>query len=118
MQLDNVRLNAAFQLGDVKQVERSLKYLRVHRSDAPAAYEDALIIVNQPERAARELIAELTNPVERQSALLSVQDFVPAPSTPRDRDKDARRRSVIARSDVQAEISKVGRIESYPLEEE
>jgi len=118
MQLENVRLNAASQLGDVKQVERSLRYLRVHRSDAPGAYEDALIIVNQADRAARELIAELTNPVERQSALLGVQDFALTPSTPRDRAKDARRRSVIARADVQAEISKVGRIESYLLEEE
>jgi tetratricopeptide (TPR) repeat protein len=118
MQLENVRLNAASQLGDAKQVERSLKYLRVHRTDAPGAYEDALIILNQPDRAARELIAELGNPVERQDALLSVQHFAPTPSTSRDRDKDARRRSVIARSDVQAEISKVGRIDSYPLEEE
>ena len=118
MQLENVRLNAAYQLGDVKQVERSLKYLRVHRTDAPAAYEDALIIVNQPDRAAHELIAQLTDPAERQNALLSVQNFAPTPSTPRDRDKEDRRREVIARSDVQAEISTVGRIDSYPLEEE
>ena len=116
MHIENVRLNAASQLGDVKQVARSLQYLRVHRTDAPGMYEDALVTVNQADRAAHELIAELTNPVERQDALLSIQNFAPALSTPRDKDMDARRRSVIARSDVQAEIWKVGRVESYPLE--
>jgi hypothetical protein len=35
MQLEEVRLDAAYQLGDSKQVERSLQYLRLHRRDAP-----------------------------------------------------------------------------------
>ena len=43
MQFENVRLNAAYQLGDAKQIKRSLEYLRAHRADAPGTYEDALI---------------------------------------------------------------------------
>lgn len=116
MQMEEVRIDAAQQLGDVKQVERSLKYLRIHRADAPNAYEGALIIVNQLDRAAHELAEELRNSDERQDALLSIQDFAPTPETPRDMDFDARYRKVIANPEVQAEIRKVGRVESNPLE--
>jgi tetratricopeptide (TPR) repeat protein len=116
MEMEEVRIDAAQQLGDAKQVERSLKYLRTHRTDAPNAYEAALIIVNQLDRAARELVVELRDSAERQDALLSIQDFAPTPGTPRDMDFDARHRKVIADPGVQAEIRKVGRVESYPVE--
>lgn len=116
MQMESVRADAAYQLGDVKQVDRSLHYLRVHRAEAPGAYEAALIAVGQLDRAAHELVAELVNTTERQDALLSIQTFASAPGTPRDIDLAARRRAVIARPEVQAEIGKVGRIESYAVE--
>jgi len=54
---------------------------------------------------------------QRQDALLSVQAFAPTPGTPLDTDWDARRRAVIAMPEVQAAIQKVGRVESYSLEE-
>ena len=47
MQMESVRLDAAIQEGDAAQVERSLHYLREHRSDAPFAYLSALIVANQ-----------------------------------------------------------------------
>jgi beta-barrel assembly-enhancing protease len=115
MQIESVRADASYQLGDFKQMERSLQYLRVHRAEAPGAYEEALIAVNQLDRAARELVAELTNPAERQDALLSIQSFAPSPGTQRDMDLGARRRAVIARPEVQEEIRKVGRVESYAV---
>jgi len=118
MLVEAVRVDAAYQLGDSKQVERSLQYLRAHHTDAPGVYVDALIIVNQLDRAARELVADLNNAAARQYALLSVQAFAPTPGTPRDADEEARRRAVIARPDVQAAIRKVGRVESYALEAE
>jgi hypothetical protein len=118
MQVETVRADAAYQLGDSKQVERSIQYLSIHRADASGAYVDALITVNQSERAARELVADLNNPAERQDALLSVQDFAPAPGTPRDAELEARHRMVVARPEVQAAIRKVGRVESYTLEAE
>jgi hypothetical protein len=116
MQMESVRLDAAYQLGDLEQVERSLRYLSIHRADAPGTYEIALISVNQLDRATLELVAELMDPSERQDALLGIQSFAPTPETPRDMDLDARLRAVIARPEVQAAIRKVGRVESYPLE--
>jgi hypothetical protein len=118
MQIEAVRLDAAYQLGDLNQVARSLKYLRAHRADAPAAYEFALVDLNQLDSAAQEFIAELRDPLERQDSLLSVQTFAPTPMAPRDQELEARRRAVIARSDVQAAIQKVGRVETYKLEEQ
>jgi tetratricopeptide (TPR) repeat protein len=118
MQIESVRADATYQLGDFKQMERSLQYLRVHRAEAPGAYEDALLAGNQLDLAAHELVAELMNPAERQGALLSIQSFAPKPGTPRDMDLGARRRAVIARPEVQEEILKVGRVESYALEAE
>jgi tetratricopeptide (TPR) repeat protein len=118
MQIEAVRLDAASQLGDLKQVERSLQFLRAHRADAPSTYELALVDVKQLDRAAHELVTELRDPVERQDALLSVQNFAPTLMTARDQDLDARQRAVIARSDVQAAIHHVGRVETYKLEEQ
>lgn len=116
MQVETVRVDAAYQLGDFKQVERSLRYLRVHRADAPGAYEEALISANQLDRAAHELVAELMDTGQRQDAILSVQSFAPTQGTPRDTNWDARRRAVIARPEVQAAIRKVGRVGIYRLE--
>jgi hypothetical protein len=77
-----------------------------------------LVDVKQLDRAAHELVTELRDPVERQDALLSVQNFAPTLMTARDQDLDARQRAVIARSDVQAAIHHVGRVETYKLEEQ
>jgi hypothetical protein len=115
MQLEHVRLDAAIQLGDSKQVARSLDYMRAHRADAPYVYEDALLIANHVDRAAAELITQLLDKDQRQQALLSVQVFLPMPDTPRGIELEARRRAMINRSDVQAAIQKVGRVESYRL---
>lgn len=118
MRLEDVRLDAAMQLGDTKQVARSLSYMRAHRADAPQAYEDALLTANHVDREAAELIRELLDKDERQDALLSVQMFAPTPDTPRDMELEARRRAMINRPGVQAAIQKVGRVESYRLENE
>jgi hypothetical protein len=117
MEFESVRLEAAEQLGDTQQVKRSLDFLRAHRVDAPPAYLDSLIVVNRLDQAAHELIAQLLDKEQRQEALLSVQGFAPPPGTPRDMTLDARRHAVIARPDVQAVIERVGRIESYRVEE-
>jgi hypothetical protein len=117
MQMESVRLEAAEQLKDTKQVSRSLDYLRTHRTDAPATYEQGLIVVNQLDRAAHELVSQLLDVDQRQRTLLGVQAFAPAPGTQRDTELDARQRAVIAGSEVQAAIRKVGRAESYRLEE-
>ena len=114
--VEMVRLDAAVQLTDSTQAERSLRFIRTHRADSPSDYVYALILVNQPDRAAEELIAQLRNPHQRQNALLFVQTYAPATGTPRELDLDARQRAVVARRDVQTAIRKVGRVETYRLE--
>jgi hypothetical protein len=118
MRVEDVRLDAALQIGDMKQVNRSLSYMRAHRADAPRSYEDALLTANRVDGAAAELIRELLDKYERQDALLSVQIFAPTPDTPRDMALEARRRAMIDRPDVQAAIQTVGRVDSYGLESE
>jgi beta-barrel assembly-enhancing protease len=113
MILESVRVDAAMQLGDLKEVTRSLEYLRIHRADDPNSYEAGLLAANQLERAAHELVEQLLDPAKRQEALLNVQTFATAPGTSRQKELDARWMSVVSRKEVQSAIRKVGRIESY-----
>ncbi len=116
MQMELARVDAYAQLKDSKQVSRSLEYLRSHRADAPSSYEEALLIADQQDRAAAELVRRLLDKDLRQEALLGIQDFAPTPGTPRDIQLDARRRALLTRPGVRAAIVKVGRVASYPLE--
>lgn len=116
MQLEAVRLDAAYQLGDTKQVARSLKFLEANRADAPSNYVSALVAVDQTDRAASALIAELRDPQQRRGALLSVQDFASPPETPRQLAFNAAMNSVVARTAVQEAIRRVGRVDHYNLE--
>jgi hypothetical protein len=117
MQVEWVRLEAAVQLGDTRQVAASMQFLKKHAADAPWAYMGGLLSVNQLDRAARFLIEELLNPEQRQDALAGVQDYAAKPQTPRDREFSLRWREVVARKEVQAAIQKTGRTASYHLEE-
>jgi tetratricopeptide (TPR) repeat protein len=117
MQIESVRLDAAAQLGAAKQIESSLQYLRSHRADAPDAFQEALIGLNESDQAAQLLIARLLDPDQRQAALQGIQAYSPRPEPQRSMDLDARWRAIIARPKVQAAIRKVGRVESYRLEE-
>ena len=55
VELESVRLEAAEQLQDAPQVKRSLDYIRLHATDAPSTYVDALIVLNQLDGAASAL---------------------------------------------------------------
>jgi hypothetical protein len=72
--------------------------------------------MNQLDRAAQELIRQLGDESERRQALLGAQDFPLNPMATRDMRLEAKRRALISRPDVSRAIDKVGRIESYPLE--
>ncbi len=117
MQLEKVRLNAASQLGDSSQAARSMQYLEMHRADLPDAYEDALIYVNQLDRAAKLLLERLRDKNQRTQVLADVQTYAAPLRTPRQVEFYARWRTVLARKDVQAAIQQVGRVELYKLEE-
>jgi beta-barrel assembly-enhancing protease len=116
MQKESVRLWAALQLGDNKQSALSLKFLSEHRSDAPGTYFDALIIANKPAEAERFMVARLRDPDLRQEALGEVQVYALPPLPPLAMSFETARRSVIDRDSVQAQIRKVGRVETYHLE--
>jgi beta-barrel assembly-enhancing protease len=116
MQLESVRLEAAVQLGDRSQISSSLRYLKNHSADAPGAYLDALLSMNDQDRAADVLAGQLLDPHQRQESLTRVQDYVLPPQTPRGMEITSRWRQVIARKEVQTAIHKVGRVESYHLE--
>jgi hypothetical protein len=116
MQKESVRLWAALQLGDNKQSALSLKFLSEHRSDAPGTYFDALIIANKPAEAERFMLARLRDTDLRQEALGEVQMYALPPLPPLAMAFETARRSVIDRDSVQAQIRKVGRVETYHLE--
>ena len=116
MQEANVRLDAAIQLGDAEQTQKWLAFIREHRVDAPRTYEEALLLMNDVDAAAKWLIEQLEDQDLRSAALLSIQEYAVPRETPRQADLRTRRRELMVRSDVQAEIQKVGRVEKYNLE--
>jgi hypothetical protein len=116
MQEANVRLDAAVQLGDTEQTEKWLAFIREHGVDAPRTYEDALLLMNDAETAAKWLIQRLEDRDLRSATLLSIQEYAVPRETPRQAELRKRRRDLMVRADVQAEIQKVGRIESYKIE--
>ena len=116
MQIELVRLDAAMQLKDSNQVARSLQFIVAHRTDSLSAYESALVLVNQPDKAAALLVTRLLDPADRLDALESIQTYVDPPAMPHRGELNARWRAVIDRRDVRLAANKVGRIESYRLE--
>lgn len=116
MQEAAVRLDAAIQLGDAEQTEKWLGFIKEHRLDAPLTYEDALLRMNDAESAAKWLIERLEDKDLRSAALLSIQQYAVPRETARQAELRRRRGELMARADVQAEIQKVGRIESYKIE--
>jgi tetratricopeptide (TPR) repeat protein len=117
MVLESVRLEAAVQLGDRGQIATSLRYLQSHAADAPGAYLDGLLSANQLDRAAHVLVEQLRDRDQRQEALTRVQTYALPPQTTRETEITSRWREVVARREVQAAIDRVGRVDSYPLEE-
>ena len=115
MEEEVVRLEAALQLGDSAQVTRSLEYLKAHREVAPFVYERALFDANQVDEAARMMIAGLRDPGSRLNEITRIQIYGLVPETPWDTLLRTRRRGVIDRPDVQAEINKIGRVDEYNI---
>jgi hypothetical protein len=87
-----------------------------HRLDAPRTYQDALLLTNGFDAAAQWLIDRLQDRDLRSGTLLSIQDYAVPALTPRQAELNKRNRALVARSDVQAEVHKVGRVEKYNLE--
>jgi len=118
MQMTDVQLSAALQLGDSTEAARALDYMRVHQDDAIQSYEEALIMADRIDDAAKLLIARLENPDERIKALMSVQHFDesgPAAALPRAQELRRRWVAVTGRADVRASIARIGSVGAYAL---
>jgi hypothetical protein len=116
MQEVAVRLNAAIQLSNAAETEKWFGYIKEHRRDAPRTYEDALLRMDDLDGASKWLIERLEDKDMRSSALLAIQDYAVPRETARQTELRKRRRAMMANEDVQAEIQKVGRVESYKFE--
>ena len=116
MQEGDARLDAAIQLADADATAKWLGFIREHRVDAPRTYEDALLRMNDVDAAARWLIERLENPDLQSATLTSIQQYAIPSETQRQAELRKRRGELMARPDVQAEIAKFGRVESYKIE--
>jgi tetratricopeptide (TPR) repeat protein len=116
MQEAAVRLDAAVQLGDTAQTNQWLAFIKEHRVDAPGTYEDALLRTGDVESAAKWLMERLEDRDQRSATLLGVQGYAVPIRTSRQAELNKRWHDMVVRPDVQAEIAKVGRIESYRIE--
>ena len=114
-QVANERLSSADQLGDRQGVMRWVGYLRDHAEDSLSTYQRGLLNANDIEGAAALLVSRLENPDHRMDALLEVQEFATDPIGERSLEMERRRQAMLTRPEVQAAISRVGFIHSYPL---
>jgi tetratricopeptide (TPR) repeat protein len=115
MVVESERAVASDILGDAGGREAALAYLRLHEADGPDALQEALERTGDLDGAARVLSARLSDPVQRLDALFALQDFTSGPHSPWGATWAARRNELLARPDVKAAVTRVGRIESYDL---
>jgi hypothetical protein len=115
MQFEKQALWAAVELHEPSEAERALAFLREHRADAPSAYQEALLIAQRPNAGAALLISRLADPKQRSAALLAVQYYTESTASPQMVERQRRWRALLARPDVQQAITRVGRVDHYPL---
>jgi beta-barrel assembly-enhancing protease len=113
MQLESVKLRIAVQRHDAAAIAACMGYLREHRADAIATWQDALLLRGELDEAAALLIERLEKPVWRNAALVDMQHYAEVTETPVEKTIDARWNTITARADVQAAMRKVGRVGSF-----
>jgi hypothetical protein len=116
MALQEARACAYSQLHDADNLAKVRAYLDSHVADGVRAYVGAMFCINDLDAAAKGVIAELEHPERRDDLLIYMQDYLDVPLG-NSFDADQSRKWVMLknRSDVRAEIAKVGRIERYSL---
>ena len=118
MERADVELSAALQLEDSAESTRLLDYMREHQDDAIGSYEDALIMANRLDDAAKLLISRLEDPEKRIQALMAVQHYDqsgPPASLPRAQELARRWTELTSRADVRAAVARVGSVGTYAL---
>jgi tetratricopeptide (TPR) repeat protein len=113
MQLEGVKLRAFLQNGDAAAAAKSVAYLREHRIDAIATWQNALLAQGDIDAAADVMVERLDNPRWRSDALVAAQEYADVPMTPVKQKIDALRQAMLKRPKVQAALAKVGRVERF-----
>lgn len=115
MQLESVKLRIAVEKNDAAAIATSMAYLREHRTDAIATWEDALLLRGELDAAAALLIERLENPDWRNQTLVDMQRYAQVAETPIEKTIHDRWNTITARPDVRAAVRKVGRIERFNI---
>ncbi|MCR8716991.1 hypothetical protein [Stenotrophomonas indicatrix] len=110
-----IQFAAARQRGDAAAAAAARAVIIAQRRDARLFHREMLLEEGDLDGAAAVLIEQLRSPLERSDALASLQDMRVYPSLPGDVRIDSAWRALKQRADVQAEVSRVGRIERYDL---
>jgi len=115
MQLESVKLKIALGRQDKTATADAMGYLREHRADAIATWQDALLLHGDLDEAAALLIERLGKPAWRNDALVAMQHYAEVTETPLEKLLHQRWNTVTARDDVQAAMQKVGRVETFGM---
>lgn len=115
MQLEIVKLKIAIGRKDEAATAIAMTYLREHRADAIATWQDALLLHGDLDAAATLLIERLDNPAWRNDALVAMQQYANGRLTPMEERIHQRWASITARADVQTAMRKVGRVERFGI---
>ena len=115
MQLQHVRYRAYLQLGNHTEADNVLAYLREHHDDAADTWLQVLLDSGDEDGAAAQLMSELRDSSKRSTALALVQDYELPPALPRIQESRDRWKALLARADVTAAITEVGRREKQPV---
>jgi tetratricopeptide (TPR) repeat protein len=116
MLAEKIRLTAALQLHDETSAAAAIGFLRQHCDDALSVYQEALLMADRQDEGATLLISRLDDPRLRSDALVAVQQYGDGISPPLRVQKHERWRALVARPDVQEEISRAGAVRQYRLE--
>lgn len=115
MQSRGVKLRIAINRHDESAIQASMAYMRSHRDENTAGWQDALLLQGNEDAAAALMIQRLQDPWQRLGALTDMQLYDACTARPLERLESRRWRTVTARADVRATLRRVGRIRQYDL---
>lgn len=116
MQLEMVKLGVALQQYDAAATAEHLAYMREHRADAIATWQNALLLSNDLDAAGDLLVERLQSEQWRSDALTDMQQYATTRTTPVDTERLKRWNTVISQPKVQVALAKVGRIKHFNLD--
>jgi tetratricopeptide (TPR) repeat protein len=115
--MEAIRLEAADERGDATEVEREIGLIQDHGGLNPRLLEKALIVAGKRDAAVALYVSRLDSAVRRADALAELQRFARAAAPPQVLKWRATFDAVRTDPQLRAAVGKVGRIDSYGLEE-